>query len=179
MTTSPNNIIWIDCEFTGLDYTVNRLIEIAVVVTDSDLKVLGTPLSFVIHYPQDILESITSEWVKTNLPDLLDEVATSSVSMQDAEGLIMDYLQEFCDEHSCPLAGNSVSADRRMIEKEMPTLGSFLHYRTIDVSTIKELAGRWKPELLMSIDKKQTHRALDDIYESIEELALYRSLWLT
>lgn len=178
--TENTNLIWVDCEFTGIDFNRNRLLEIAVVVTDSNLYVLGEPLSLVAHCDREVLDNLLEDWPREHFATtgFLDDVVSSQLSMQEAEQQVLDYVSEYCDSGTSPLCGNSVGQDRRVLYKDMPQFEAFLHYRTIDVSTIKELARRWKPEVLDMVAKEKTHRALDDIYESIKELQIYREYFL-
>jgi len=180
MNQSDDNLIWVDCEFTGLDFGRNRIVEIAVVVTDSDLNVLGEPVELVVGYSQQELDDLLEEWPRNHFEQsgLMQQIIESDVTMEQAQQQILDYVSRHCSEGMCPLAGNSVGQDRRVLYTNMPELESFLHYRTVDVSTIKELARRWKPEVLEQIQKKESHRALGDILESIEELKVYRKSFI-
>ena len=172
-------LIWIDCEFTSLDFETNKLCEIACVVTNSDLHVLGEPCAAVIGMSEKDLERLASDWTRKEFKKsgLWEKVLKSDITINEAEEGIFEYIKQYVREGEGILAGNSVNQDRRMLVKEMPELEAYLHYRTIDVSTIKELAKRWKPELLKQVKKEQTHRALDDVYESIKELKVYRNLF--
>ena len=174
-----SHLVWIDCEFTSLDFDTNTLCEIACVVTDSDLQILGEPYAAVIGMSERKLDRLASDWTRKEFKEsgLWDKILESDVSISGAEAGIFKYIKQCVHEGEGVLAGNSVNQDRRMLVKEMPELEAYLHYRTIDISTIKELAKRWKPELLEQVKKEQTHRALDDVYESIEELKVYRSLF--
>lgn len=176
----PQNLIWIDCEFSSLDFSSNKIVEIAAVVTDSNLKVLGTPVHTVIHYSQEELDEILGEWTRKHFAEsgLDTEIVASTTTLAQAERMVLDYISQYCEEGKSPLCGNSVSQDRRVLYTNMPMLEQFMHYRTIDVSTLKELARRWKPSAVAQVDKVQAHRALDDIYESIEELQIYRDNFL-
>jgi oligoribonuclease len=173
---SADRIVWIDCEMTGLDLQRDALIEVAVLVTDSELEVLGDGVDVVIACPPPALET---------MPDVVREMHTSSglldelphgVSMQDAEEQVMAYVRQYVPEpRKAPLAGNSVGTDRGFLARDMPTLDEHLHYRIIDVSSVKELARRWYPRAYFSAPRKQGgHRALADIRESIIELKYYR-----
>ena len=179
MINNQSNLIWVDCEFTGLDFYTNQIVEVAVLVTDSDLHVLGEPVSVVIHHTQEQLDDLLEEWPRKAFEEsgLMQQILESNVSMEQAEQTVLDYVSGYCIPGESPLCGNSVGQDRRVLYTNMPRFESFLKYRTIDVSTIKELAMRWRPELLDQLEKKGSHRALDDIYESIEELRIYRSLF--
>jgi oligoribonuclease len=173
---SADRIVWIDCEMTGLELGHDALIEVAVLVTDSELNVLGEGVDVVIACPPQALES---------MPDVVREMHTSSglleeladgVPMEQAQQLVMDYVREQVpDAGKAPLAGNSVGTDRRFLARDMPELDAYLHYRIIDVSSVKELARRWYPRAYFASPKKQGgHRALADIRESIDELRYYR-----
>ena len=177
MSTDPtSNLIWIDCEFTSLDFEHNKIVEIAAVVTNSDLEVLGEPVSCVVHYDKQDLDDLLGEWTNEHFREsgLYGEILESNIALQEAEDIILGYVGQYADFGQSPLCGNSVSQDRRVLYTNMPRLESFLHYRTIDVSTLKELAIRWNPRVVEEVNKVQNHRALDDIYESIEELRHYK-----
>ncbi len=171
------NLIWVDCEFTNIDFSIGSIIEIAVIVTDSNLNVLGKPVEFIIHRPQEVLE-LSSAWTREHIPHVLELSSKSTVTMDQAEQKIMDYVTQFTEKGESPVCGNTVSSDRRMIEKDMPQFAEWLYYRNIDISTLKELAMRWNPEILSGFKKKETHRAMDDIIESIEELKHYRERFI-
>jgi len=180
METNNPNLIWIDCEFTSIDFDTNELVEVAVVVTDSDLNVLGKPVSVVIHHQKDVLDSLLNDWTREHFAEsgLIDQIAESEVTMDEAEQAILEYVRKFTEPGQSPLCGNSVGQDRRVLYKDMPELEEHFHYRNIDVSTLKELSLRWNPLIQEHIDKQGSHRALDDIMESIEELRVYREEWL-
>ncbi|MFP4475429.1 MAG: oligoribonuclease [Desulfatibacillaceae bacterium] len=169
-------LIWIDLEMTGLDPEYAVIIEIASVVTDFDLNVLGEGPRFVIHQPEAVLQNNMDEWSRNTHTDsgLLDEVRASTVSERNAEQDTVAFLSGLCEAGSCPLAGNSVWQDRRFLVKYMPELNEFLLHRNVDVSTLKELVRYWYPDVPW-FAKKNTHTAVSDIHESIEELRFYRS----
>jgi len=174
----PKNerIVWIDCEMTGLDLDRDALIEVAALVTDSDLTVLGDGVDVVIACDEQALESMPDVVREMHTASgLLDELA-HGVSMQQAEDMVMAYVREHVpDARKAPLAGNSVGTDRGFLARDMPDLEQHLHYRIIDVSSIKELSRRWYPRAYFNAPKKGGgHRALADIRESIDELAYYR-----
>ena len=170
------NIIWIDCEFTSIDYKAAEIIQIAIVVTDKDLNILKEPLSININHSDEKL-NMASEWVLKTIPDVVQSSRDSDISIQQAEDMCLEYLSDITDRGISQMAGNSIGSDRHMLYYKMPKLEAWCHYRNIDVSTLKELAERWKPELLDQVKKKETHYALDDILESIEELRTYKKLF--
>lgn len=180
MTRTPNRLIWIDCEMTGLAIEKNSLLEISVVVTDDQLAVIAQGPCIVINQRIELLESM-DEWNTTHhkKSGLYEQVLTSTIKMHTAEAMVLDFLKEYCKEGTSPLCGNSIHHDRSFLKKYMPQLESFFHYRHIDVSTIKELALRWNPSIIKGFVKKGTHRALDDILESIEELRYYKQHFFT
>lgn len=160
---------------TGLDPEVDRIIEIATIITDSKLNVLEEGPLFVIKQDQSLLDGM-DDWNSTHhsASGLLDRIASSGVEESLAESETLDFIKRFVEPGASPLCGNSVGQDRRFLVKYMPTLEAHLHYRNIDVSTLKELAMRWRPEVASALVKKGNHRAIDDIRESIEELQHYR-----
>ncbi|KAL6734602.1 hypothetical protein Aduo_005128 [Ancylostoma duodenale] len=176
-TGGEGRLIWIDCEMTGLDVEKQTLVEIATIVTDKDLNVVAEGPDIVIHQPEEVLD-LMEEWPRQTFikNGLLKKIRESRITLERAEGMVLEFLEKETVKGECPLAGNSVSMDRCFINKYMPRLGKHLHYRTVDVSTVKELAKRWYPdEFVKAPPKKNTHRALDDIRESIQELQYYRS----
>jgi oligoribonuclease len=170
-------LVWIDCEMTGLDYVADALIEIAVVVTDFDLNVLGEGIDLVIKPPAEALEQM-DDFVRTmhERSGLLDEL-DAGITLDEAQEQVLAHVREHCPADSRPpLAGNTVGTDRAFISRDMPALDEFLHYRIVDVSSIKELSRRWFPRAYFAAPSKQgNHRALADILESIEELRYYRA----
>ena len=172
-----DELVWIDCEMTGLDLKSDRLIEIAALVTDADLNILGDGIDVVIHAPDDSLDGMI-EVVATmhDKSGLTEEVRASTVSVPAAEEMVLDYIRGHVKQaKTAPLAGNSIATDRGFIARDMPTLDDYLHYRMIDVSSIKELCRRWYPRIYFGQpDKGLAHRALADIHESIRELQYYR-----
>lgn len=169
------NLIWIDLEMSGLDPERCAILEIACIVTDGELNELGEGVDLVVHQPDQVLSAM-DDWCTRHhgQSGLTEAVQRSNISLRAAELRTLDYLKRFTNKGQSPLAGSSVSHDRRFIDKYMPELSAWLHYRTIDVSTVKELVKRWSSDLELPT-KKNTHRALDDIRESIEELRYYRS----
>ncbi|MBC3931767.1 MULTISPECIES: oligoribonuclease [Undibacterium] len=169
------NLIWVDMEMTGLDPDNDRIIEVAVVVTDSELNVLAEGPVFAIHQSDETLDKMDA-WNKGThgRSGLIDRVKASTVSEADAEQALIDFLKVWVPAGKSPMCGNSICQDRRFMARGMPKLEAFFHYRNLDVSTLKELCRRWKPELLAGFKKHQKHTALADIVESIEELKYYR-----
>ena len=174
-----DRLIWIDLEMTGLDPEHERIIEVATIVTDSDLNVIEQGPVIAVHQPDELLESM-DEWnTRTHTGSgLVKRVRESAVNTAQAEQMTLEFLRQYVEAGVSPMCGNSVHQDRRFLNSEMPELASFFHYRNLDVSTLKELARRWKPSILGGFKKKATHQALDDIQESIAELAYYREHFL-
>lgn len=172
-----DRLVWIDCEMTGLDLAKDALIEIAALVTDGDLNVLGAGVDVVIHADNDTLDGMPDVVREMHARSgLTDEVRASTVTVADAERQVLDYVRQYVPEgRTAPLAGNSIATDRGFIARDMPELDEHLHYRMVDVSSIKELARRWYPRIYYAQPEKGlAHRALADIRESIRELAYYR-----
>lgn len=176
MSLDPQNIIWIDLEMTGLDSTRDQILEIATVVTNKELEILATGPEIVIHQPDAILDKM-DDWNQKQhgSSGLIERVKSSTFSIQQAQDQTLAFLRQFVLEGTSPMAGNSICQDRRFLARLMPALESFFHYRNLDVSTLKELAARWNPELLKKVKKTTSHRALDDVIDSINELKFYRS----
>lgn len=168
-------LVWLDMEMTGLDPEKERIIEVAVVVTEPDLTVVAEGPVLVIHQSDALLQAM-DKWNQSthSKSGLIDRVRVSTLNEDDAQAQLIAFLKEHVPAGKSPLCGNSVSQDRRFMYKYMPSLEQFFHYRTVDVSTIKELARRWQPSLLKGFEKKSRHEALADIYESIDELRYYR-----
>jgi len=172
-----DELVWIDCEMTGLDLKSDLLIEIAVLVTDSELNVLGDGLDVVIHAGDDALSSMVDVVARMHAKSgLVEEVRASTTDVATAESLVLDYVRTHIPQaKTAPLAGNSIATDRGFIARDMPKLDDYLHYRMIDVSSIKELCRRWYPRIYFGQPAKGlAHRALADIHESIRELRYYR-----
>jgi oligoribonuclease len=172
-----DELVWIDCEMTGLDLGSDKLIEIAVLVTDADLNVLGDGVDVVIHADDAALSSMIDVVTEMHTRSgLIDEVKASTVDLATAEAMVLDYVTTHVKQpKTAPLAGNSIATDRSFISRDMPKLDSYLHYRMIDVSSIKELCRRWYPRIYYGQPAKGlAHRALADIHESIRELQYYR-----
>lgn len=170
-----NNLIWIDLEMTGLEPATDVIIEIATIVTDSNLNVLAEGPTLAIHQPDEILDNM-DEWCTNQhgKSGLTQRVKDSEISVADAEQQTIAFLKQFVDAGVSPMCGNSIGQDRRFLDKYMPELEAFFHYRNLDVSTLKELAKRWNPAVAAGVVKKGSHLALDDIRDSIEELKHYR-----
>jgi oligoribonuclease len=168
-------MVWLDCEMTGLDPNHDRIIEIAVVVTGADLSTRIEGPVFAIHQSDELLNGMDA-WNKGThgRSGLIERVKASAVTEQQAEAELIAFLGKYVPKGKTPLCGNSIGQDRRFMERYMPRLNGFFHYRNIDVSTLKELARRWKPEAYTSFKKAQRHTALADVHESIDELQHYR-----
>jgi oligoribonuclease len=172
-----DELVWIDCEMTGLDLRSDKLIEIAALVTDADLNILGDGVDVVIHADDAALSSMIDVVTEMHTRSgLIEEVRASTVDLATAETMVLDYIRQHVKQaKTAPLAGNSIATDRGFIARDMPALDSFLHYRMIDVSSIKELCRRWYPRIYYGQPAKGlAHRALADIQESIRELRYYR-----
>ena len=176
---SDQNLVWLDCEMTGLDPEKERIIEIAVIVTGPQLtpRIEGPVLA--IHQSDELLDQMDN-WNKGThgRSGLIDKVKASTVTEEDAQTQLLAFLALYLPKGVSPLCGNTISQDRRFLVKYMPKLEAFLHYRNIDVSTFKELAKRWRPEVYSAFKKRQSHTALADVHESIDELEHYREHFL-
>lgn len=172
---SDQNLVWLDCEMTGLEPETDRLLEIAVVVTGPDLQPRVEGPVLVIHQSDELLDRMDA-WNKGThgRSGLIDKVKASRVTEEEAQEQIIAFLSKYVPKGVAPMCGNSIGQDRRFLVRYMPKLERFFHYRNVDVSTLKELAKRWKPEAYSSFKKAQKHTALADVHESIEELAHYR-----
>jgi oligoribonuclease len=179
MAADGNNLIWIDLEMTGLLPDQDQIIEIATVITDSDLSIIAQGPVIAIHQPAEIMASMDA-WNTSHHGDsgLTERVRVSQQSLADAERETLAFLRQYVVEGKSPMCGNSICQDRRFMARLMPELEAFFHYRNLDVSTLKELAGRWNPELAGGFVKKGAHLALDDILESIDELKYYRETFI-
>jgi oligoribonuclease len=167
-------LVWVDLEMTGLDPQTCAIVEIATLITDSSLEVIAEGPNLVIHQPEHVLATMDDVVVQMHTRSgLLQRIRSATTSLAEAEAASLAFLQEHCEPRSSPLCGNSIWKDRQFIERYMPRFDAHLHYRNIDVSTLKELVRRWHPAEAAA-RKKETHRALDDIVESIEELRWYR-----
>ncbi|MDR9467494.1 oligoribonuclease [Marinospirillum sp.] len=173
------HLVWIDLEMTGLDPQKERIIEIATIVTDSELNILAEGPVLAIHQPDSLLDAMDDWCTKTHGGSgLTQRVKDSRISTREAEQATLDFLRDYVKPGTSPMCGNSVHQDRRFMLQEMPELEAFFHYRNLDVSTLKELAKRWNPEVKKSFKKQNTHLALDDIRESVAELRHYREHFL-
>ena len=169
------NLVWIDLEMTGLFPDTDRIIEIAVIVTDAHLDHRTAGPVFAVHQSDAALDAMDA-WNKAThgKSGLIERVKASSVDEAAAEAQLIEFLKRYVPKNTSPMCGNSICQDRRFLANYMPKLEAFFHYRNLDVSTLKELAKRWRPEILAGFKKAQAHTALADIHESIEELAYYR-----
>ncbi len=179
MTSRADNLVWIDLEMTGLDAGRDRIIEIATVVTDANLDIVAEGSVLAVHQTDATLDAM-DEWNRTThgASGLLARVRASRVNAAEAEARTLAFLHQHAQPGASPMCGNSICQDRRFLAREMPALERFFHYRNLDVSTLKELARRWAPDVLAGVQKTSTHLALDDIRESIRELAHYRKTFL-
>ena len=177
---SDQNLVWLDCEMSGLDPEKERLLELAVVVTNADLSVRIEGPVWVIHQMDAVLDGMDA-WNKGThgKSGLVDKVRASTVSEAQAEAECLAFLAKSVPKNGSPMCGNTISQDRRFLVKYMPKLEAFFHYRCLDVSTLKELAKRWKPAVYSSFKKQQKHTALADVHESIDELVHYRTHFLS
>ena len=172
---SDQNLIWLDCEMTGLDPEIDRLIEIAVIVTGPALEPRIEGPVLVIHQSDEQLAKMDAWNQGTHgRSGLIDKVKASTLTEAQAEQQILDFVARYAPKNSTPMCGNSISQDRRFLVRYMPRLEAFFHYRNIDVSTLKELAKRWRPDVYAAFRKQQKHTALADVHESIDEMAHYR-----
>jgi oligoribonuclease len=180
MAGDPNNLIWIDMEMTGLQPDADRIIEIAMLVTDPQLAIIAKGPDIVVHQPDEVLEAMDS-WNKSThkKTGLIERVRASRLTEADAESAALAFLAQHVPASSSPMCGNSICQDRRFLARWMPRLEGHFHYRNLDVSTLKELVRRWKPELMKGFSKEGKHEALADILESIEELKYYRKACMT
>lgn len=178
MAVDKKHLIWIDLEMTGLDTLNDTIIEIATIVTDSELNILAEGPVFAIHTPDIVLNSM-DDWNtrQHGQSGLIDRIRRSNVTMAQAETETIAFLSKYVESGRSPMCGNSICQDRRFLARQMPTLERFFHYRNLDVSTVKELAYRWRPDILSSFEKKGSHLALDDIRDSIRELRHYKELF--
>ncbi len=175
VSPSDMNLVWMDLEMSGLDPKTCVILEIATLITDKDLNLLAQGPTLVVHQPDSILDNM-DDWNKKHHKEsgLTQAVKDSQTTLVEAENQTLEFISKHCKEKSSPLCGNTIYQDRRFLIEYMPNLESYLHYRLVDVSTIKELVKRWYGPEFQSPQKKQKHKALDDIFETIEELKFYR-----
>lgn len=180
MPQDQNNLIWIDMEMTGLVPDTDRIIEIALLVTDSQLNIVAEGPVLVLHQPESVLDAMDA-WNKSThaRSGLIDRVRASRLTEADAEREALAFLEQHVPANVSPMCGNSICQDRRFLARSMPRLEGHFHYRNLDVSTLKELVRRWKPELAKGFAKEGKHEALADILESLEEMRFYRRTVMT
>jgi oligoribonuclease len=180
MPADPNNLIWIDMEMTGLAPESDRIIEMALLVTDPDLRIAADGPVFAIHQPDEVLEAMDS-WNKSThaKTGLIERVRSSTLTEAQAEREALEFLRQHVPANLSPMCGNSICQDRRFLARWMPQLEGYFHYRNLDVSTLKELVRRWKPDAAKGFSKEGKHEARADILESIEELRFYRKAVMT
>lgn len=180
MPQDPNALVWIDLEMTGLDPDTDLIIEIATIVTDANLNILAEGPVLAIHQSDAVMNSMDAWNTRTHAATgLTGRVRSSTITEADAEAQTIEFISKYCVRNRSPLCGNTICQDRRFLYRYMPGLEAWLHYRNLDVSVLKELAKRWRPTVLDGFEKKNTHSALDDIRESIEELRHYREVFLS
>jgi oligoribonuclease len=175
MALNPTHLLWLDMEMTGLSPDTDRIIELAIVVTDADLNTVAEGPVLVVHQPDEVMNAMDN-WNKGThgKSGLIDRVKASQLSEAEAELQMLDFVKQHVPPRTSPMCGNSICQDRRFMARCMPQLEAFFHYRNLDVSTLKELAKRWRPGLAEGFKKSNKHEALADIYESIDELKFYR-----
>jgi len=179
MAQDQNNLIWLDMEMTGLNPETDRIIEVAMIVTDSQLNILAQSPVLVIHQPDSVLDAM-DDWNKNThgKSGLIDKVKASTLGEAEAEAALLAFMAEHVPARTTPMCGNTIHQDRRFMVRWMPRLEEYFHYRNLDVSTLKELCKRWRPEVARGVVKRGKHEALADIEESIEELKYYREHFL-
>ena len=175
MAQDANNLIWIDMEMSGLNPDTDKILEVALVVTDSNLNTVAEAPVLILHQPAALLE-VMDDWNKSThaKSGLIDKVKASNLSEDEVEAQLVAFLSRHVPAKASPMCGNSICQDRRFLARHMPQLEAYFHYRNLDVSTLKELVKRWKPELAAGLTKLGKHEALADVYESIEEMKYYR-----
>lgn len=172
---SDKNLVWIDMEMTGLRPDIDRVLEIACIITDSDLEIVAEGPVITVWQPEDVLNSMNQWCVEHHTASgLLDRVRRDGVSEAQAEQTMLDFIRQYVPEKSSPLCGNSIGQDRRFMYHYLPKLEAYFHYRNLDVSSLKIVANMWRPDIMAGFTKKEAHLALDDIRESIAELRYYR-----
>jgi oligoribonuclease len=175
MAQDNNNLIWIDLEMSGLQPDTDRILEMAVVITDAELNQLAESPVFVVHQSDEVLSGMDA-WNKGThgKSGLIDKVKVSTLTEGDAEAQMIEFLKQYVPANKSPMCGNSICQDRRFMVRYMPKLEAYFHYRNLDVSVFKELARRWKPKIYDGFKKASNHTALADVHESIDELKYYR-----
>ncbi|OJW55279.1 oligoribonuclease [Thiobacillus sp. 65-1402] len=175
MALNPTHLLWLDMEMTGLSPDTDRIIELAIVVTDADLNTVAEGPVLVVHQPDAVMDAMDN-WNKGThgKSGLIDRVKASALSEAEAEAQMLAFVKQHVPARTSPMCGNSICQDRRFMARYMPQLEAFFHYRNLDVSTLKELAKRWRPGLCEGFKKASKHEALADIYESIDEMKYYR-----
>ena len=179
MAQSENHLVWLDMEMTGLDPERDRIIEMAMIVTDNNLVTVAESPVWAVHQPDEVLEAM-DDWNKNphGKSGLIERVRASTLDEAAVEAAALAFMQEYVAKRISPMCGNSIGQDRRFMVRYMPGLEDWFHYRNIDVSTLKELCRRWKPEVAKGFEKESAHTALADIRESIEELKYYREKFI-
>jgi oligoribonuclease len=175
MTQDSSNLIWIDLEMTGLDPDIDLIIEIATIITDKNLNILAEGPVLAVHQSDTAIEGM-DDWNQKHhgQSGLIERVKASKIDDAEAETQTIEFLRQWVPENKSPICGNSICQDRRFLYRYMPKLEEYFHYRNLDVSTLKELAARWAPDIYNGFQKKSVHKALDDIIESIDEMKYYR-----
>lgn len=179
MPQDQNHLIWLDMEMTGLDPQNDRIIELAMVITDGNLNIVAESQAWVVHQADAVLDAM-DDWNKGThgRSGLIDKVKASTLSVEAVQQAALDFLAEWVPQRASPMCGNSICQDRRFMARWMPELETWFHYRNLDVSTLKELCKRWQPEIHRQFKKQGKHTALADIHESIDELKFYREHFL-
>ena len=179
MAQDQNYLVWLDMEMTGLEPDTDHIIEVAMIVTDSQLNTIAESPVIVVHQPDSVLDAM-DEWNKGThgRSGLIDRVKASTMTEAEAEQTLLDWMKQYVPARTSPMCGNTIGQDRRFMARWMPQLEAYFHYRNLDVSTLKELARRWNPEVFKGVQKRGAHTALADILESIEELKHYRDTFL-
>ncbi|WP_374267605.1 oligoribonuclease [Zoogloea sp.] len=179
MAQDQNHLIWLDMEMTGLEPDRDRIIEMAMIVTNSNLDVIAEGPVIAVHQPDAVLDGM-DDWNKNThgRSGLIERVKASAIDEAAAEAIYLEFMKQYVPSRTSPMCGNSIGQDRRFMARYMPTLENYFHYRNLDVSTLKELCRRWRPDVYKGFEKKGVHKALDDILESIAELRYYREHFL-
>jgi oligoribonuclease len=179
MQPDAKNLIWLDLEMTGLNRKKDKILEIAIIITNSDLNTIAESPVLAIYQPDSVL-NLMDEWNQTqhSRSGLLDRVKTSDTTVESAEKTMLDFVMRYVPPNKSPMCGNSICQDRQFLYRWMPSLEAYFHYRNLDVSVFKELAYRWKPSIIKGFKKKAEHLALADVRESIEELRYYRKTFI-